>query len=77
MTTITCDLCAGDTQTDVAVYRRVPHYSAPHWVVLVRMCNHCATRRGWRQKCSPSLVNPYFSNARQFEAWLRSQLTAH
>lgn len=67
MTTITCDECGRRTQVNSAVYRRVPHYSEAHWVVLVRMCMPCATRAGW----DPEIVNPFFCSARQFEAWLQ------
>lgn len=74
MTDIPCDCCGRTTQTDVAVYRRVPHYSQPHWVVLERMCMLCAILSGWRKEPGP--VNPFFSNARQFEEWLQ-HLSSH
>lgn len=67
-----CDLCGGVTVQKMAVSARLRHYATSEWVVIVRMCQECASSWfGWQNEPVPSFVEPILSTDTQFADWLQ------
>lgn len=67
-----CDRCGGTICQRTAVSARLRHYETGEWVVIVRMCQSCATSWfGWRDESLPSFVEPILSTDTQFTDWLQ------
>lgn len=67
-----CDQCDGAICQRTAVSARLRHYTTGEWVVIMRMCQDCATSWfGWKNEPVSGFGEPVLSTNTQFADWLQ------